>query len=345
LPLAQALVLVAALVLGLTACGGSSSDSGAYGGSQNHLHDLLALTGVPNAVLLATHIGLYRSSDGGAHWTEVAGGAHQPMDGLMIFKLAQSLVDPQRVYVLAIPRTGVAQPGDTASGIYTSADAGRTWSLAAPVSAFPAPSVYTIAAGDDGAGQVFALIPSLGAQGLYASADAGKHWHPLPTLPTTAVAGVRAVDGHPGRLMLWSASDGLFETEDGGVHWRGVPDVRGGVFALSTAGDTVYASADTGLYRSADAGEHFTLADASATYSSVVACDESPAHAYALTGTAVYVSTDSGGTWHTAAGTTQHPGLIAADPQHPGTAYVGLSYPIGVERTTTAGTSWQTVLP
>jgi photosystem II stability/assembly factor-like uncharacterized protein len=345
LTLAWALLLAVALVLGAAACGSSSSGADAYGGAQNHLHDLLALTGVPNTVLLATHIGLYRSSDGGAHWTEVAGGAHQPMDGLMIFKLAQSLVDPQRVYVLAIPRTGVAQPGDTASGIYTSTDAGRTWSLAAPVSAFPAPSVYTIAAGDDGPSQVFALMPALGAQGLYASDDAGKHWHPLPVLPTTAVAGVRAVAGHPGRLLLWSASDGLFETADGGMHWRGVSDVHGGVFALSVAGDTVYASADTGLYRSDDAGGHFTLADAGATYSAVIACEGSPAHAYALTGTAVYVSTDSGGTWHTAAGTKQHPGLIAADPQHPGIAYVGLSYPIGVERTTDAGSSWRAVLP
>src|SRR5215468_925937 len=95
LPPALALV---ALLLVLVGCG-SSSDS--YGGDKNHIHDLLALSGAPKTLLVASHIGLYRTADGGKTWSEVAGGAGQLMDGLMIYKLAQSPVAPRRVYALA----------------------------------------------------------------------------------------------------------------------------------------------------------------------------------------------------------------------------------------------------
>jgi hypothetical protein len=62
------------LALLLSACGSNASgNSGAYGGSQNHVHDLLLPLGNPGVVLLATHIGLYRSADSGHTWTEVAG--------------------------------------------------------------------------------------------------------------------------------------------------------------------------------------------------------------------------------------------------------------------------------
>src|SRR5690242_8027120 len=135
------LALHAILLLGVIAgCApGSSSSNAAYGGSLNHLHDLLPLRGTPGTVLLATHLGLYRTTNRGQTWREVAGGPGQAMDGLMIFKLAQSPVDPQRMYALASLRTSTPPP--STPGVYTSADAGQTWHLAASFNSLSTQSV------------------------------------------------------------------------------------------------------------------------------------------------------------------------------------------------------------
>ncbi len=45
---------------------------------------------------MATHYGLFRSSDDGATWQEVAGGKNQPMQGLMTYSLVVSPLDSQQ---------------------------------------------------------------------------------------------------------------------------------------------------------------------------------------------------------------------------------------------------------
>src|SRR5260370_5064812 len=101
------------------------------------------------------------------------------MDGLMLFKFAQSPVDAKRVYVLAVPRTH--RPGDAraATGLYSSADAGQTWHLAAPLSHFPPKTVYTIGAGSGTARHVYPLGTTLREHGLYASDDFSSPSHPM----------------------------------------------------------------------------------------------------------------------------------------------------------------------
>lgn len=95
----------------------------------------------------------------------------------------------------------------------------------------------------------------------------------------------------------------------------------------------------------ADGGAHFQLTPTQITFSTVVACASAPTHAYGLTGTTIYASTDGGQTWRPTATTSHHPGVLAADPDNSTTAYVGLSYPLGVEVTSNAGRSWRQVLP
>lgn len=332
------------LALMLAACGGPASATGSYGGSNNHLHDILALRGVPHTVLLASHIGLYRTANAGQSWQEVAGGSGQPMDGLMLFKLAQSPVDAQRLYVVAIPRPDNPKAARATPGIYTSADAGRTWALAAPLSAFPATGIFSLGTGSSSAGEVFVTIPSLGNVGVYRSDDAGRHWQALPAVPTGNPSGVAGDPAHSLRLYLWSLSDGLFVSGDGGASWTPAAGVSGGIFSVSVAGDMVYASGDSGLYVSTDGGGSFRLTDARDTFSAVTAAAASPTEAYALTGDAVYVSNDGGITWKGSGATSRHPGVLAVDPANAGTAYIGFSYPIGAAVTTTGGASWRTVL-
>ncbi len=349
---------LAAVCLLLASCslpGAPQGSSGtSYGGPLNHIHDLLALRGVPETVLLATHIGLYRSDNRGSSWSQVAGGSGQTMDGLMLFKFAQSPVDPERVYVLAVPRPDNPQAARSAPGLYTSADAGRTWNLAAaassfPVTSLPVTSLFSVGAGAGSPGDVFVVIPSLGNQGVYESSDAGKLWQVLSHLPTSDPGGILGVPAQSGggtqRLFLWSTASGLFESDDDGLQWTSAPGISGGVFSFSAAGDLLYANGDAGLYVSGDGGAHFVLAPNQLAFSSVVACASAPRYAYGLTGTSVYVSSTAGQSWRAAAATSQHPGVVAVDPADPNIGYVGLSYPVGVLLTTNAGASWRQVLP
>lgn len=341
--LTPALALLVALLLAiLSACSQSSTPADTFGGPQNHLHDILALDGVPHTILVASHYGLYHSSDDGQRWTTVAGTPGQQADGLMLYKLAQSPVNPQRVYMLATKRQ-VTQKG--IPGLYTSADAGRTWQLAAPLTAFSTQSVYTIGAGSASPDQIYAILPGLAEHGLSVSADAGRTWQSLPAMPTSAPTGVMGDPAHAGRLFLWSKANGFFSSADSGQHWSAASGIQGGIFSVSAAGATIYASGDSGLFVSRDSGAHFTLANSENTYSTVVACQSDPAHAYALVGVSVYTTTDTGHTWHVTSTTSQHPGNLTVDPSSGSHAYVGFSYPVGIVASTDGGASWKTLLP
>jgi photosystem II stability/assembly factor-like uncharacterized protein len=333
-----ALALLAAPALMLLA--GCGSD---YGGTPNHMHDLLVLRGMPSTLLVASHIGLYRSTDAGKNWSEVAGENGQAADGLMLFKLAQSPVDFKRVYVLAIPRPDNPGAAKGKPGIYTSADAGATWKLATATTTFPA-SIYTIATGAASSGQVFALLS--GDQGLYTSGDAGAHWQRLPSLPAGNVAGILGDPAHAGRLLLYSLSSGLFQSDDNGHSWSQTQGIAGGVSALCVAGsDAAYAIGDQGVYVSHDDAHSFALVNKDETFSSVSASLADAKLAYALTNAAVYATRDGGVTWKQAAPIDRHPANLAVDPANAAQAYVSMSNPIGVVQTKDSGAHWQQILP
>jgi hypothetical protein len=332
------------LCLALAGCGASPGAT-ALGGPQNHLHDILALRGTPHTVLLASHFALYRSTDSGHTWMTVAGGAGQAMDGLMIYKLAQSPVDAQRVYVLAVPRPDNPGAAKAPAGVYLSGDAGATWKLATNVSALPASTVYTIGVGADSADEVFAILPSLAENGVLASHDAGAHWQALPHIPDAHPQGITSVPAHAGRLALWSSVTGLYLSDGDGQAWRAANGIQGGVFALAVAGTTLYASGTNGLFVSHDGGDQFTLTTGDAVFASVVASLAAPLNAYALSGQTVERSHDGGQTWQPGGNLKTHATNIAADPADGQMAYAASSYPLTVQATTDGGATWRQVAP
>jgi photosystem II stability/assembly factor-like uncharacterized protein len=334
------------LLIGMAGCAttpsASSTTTGAYGGSLNHLHDLLPLRGVAGTVLAATHLGLYRTTDRGQTWREVAGGPGQAMDSLMIFKLAQSPVNPQRIYALAARRTNTPPPA--APGVYTSEDAGQTWRLAASFASLSTVSVYTISAAAKTADSVYAFLPPRASNGLMASADAGAHWQAQHTLPISDITGVADDPGHPEHLLVWSPASGLYQSSDQGASWSAVSSVQGGVYTLSFAGDFVYVQSDSGMFVSDTAGTRFHLINGAVNFSSISFCAATPADGYGLTGTGVERTVDGGKTWQATASLSGHPSLIAVDPNDSKIAYVGFSYPVGINITTDGGQHWRSVL-
>lgn len=352
-PALLALVVCSVLLLvGMAGCtSGSSSASSAYGGSQNHLHDLLPLRGFAGTVLLATHLGLYRTTNRGQTWREVAGGSGQPMDGLMIFKLAQSPVDPQRIYALATLRTSTPPPA--APGLYTSADAGQTWRLAASFASFSTQGIYTMGAGAQSSGDVYAFLPARASDGLVTSDDAGAHWLTLPSLPIEDIAGVVDDPAHPDLMFIWSPASGLYQSANHGTSWIAVSSVQGGVYAVSFAGSLIYVQSDSGMFASDTLdttdttdtmGARFHLVNPTVSFSSVAFCAAASSEGYGLTGTGVERTLDGGKIWQATAPLSGHPSLVAVDPEDTSIAYVGFSYPLGLDITTDGGKHWRSVL-
>jgi photosystem II stability/assembly factor-like uncharacterized protein len=121
--------------------------------------------------------GVFRSRDGGAHWTRVLGKgedtgaidmAFEPGNPRVVYaSLWQARRTPWNVYP---PASG---PG---SGLYKSTDGGDTWTQLRG-NGFPEGAVGRIgvAIGDSAPSRVYAIVDGA-AGGLYRSDDAGMHW-------------------------------------------------------------------------------------------------------------------------------------------------------------------------
>ncbi|HEY7848494.1 MAG TPA: hypothetical protein VIC27_00450, partial [Ktedonobacterales bacterium] len=81
------------------------------------------------------------------------------------------------------------------------------------------------------------------------------------------------------------------------------------------------------------------------TFSTVIASDSAPQHAYALGGTTLYATSSGGSHWTATTAPPQHPGALAIDPINPQIAYVAFSYPVGVAKTVDGGQHWNSVFP
>lgn len=311
---------------------------------------MLALQGQANTVLLATHFGIYRTTDSGKTWKTVSGDPGQQMIGLMPYKLVQSPADPQRIYVPAIPRTTTGVPNQATPGIYMSKDAGQSWSLVTPMTAFPGGTAYSIGAGAT-ADELYAIIPTYEdahPYELYVTHNAGKQWGKLPELPASNPYGygVMADPSHANRVFLWNSQAGLYVSNDKGLSWEKVSGVSQGIDTLTMTGKTIYAAGDAGIYVSHDDGASFTLAPMQQkTFISIAASAAAPQNAYVLLSNSLEATSDGGKTWHTTSAPARGAAGLTVDPANGAVVYVGNALPLGVEVSANSGSSWQTILP
>jgi photosystem II stability/assembly factor-like uncharacterized protein len=333
------------LLLGACGAGGTGSTTttvtrvNGFGGANNHGHSLLALP--DNVLVLATHYGLFRSGDGGITWKLVAAGSGQPMDGLMTTSMVSSALDRQRLYVLTQPAVAGAKG---TLGLYTSADAGQTWQLA--MATKPIDNIYTVAAGNASATEVYIYLPDLGQYGLKVSKDAGQHFSNTGKLPFARILGLLAIPGTPGQLLAYG-NDGMAHSSDGGVHWQVIAGVSGGVFGATTSGphQPIYASGDAGIYASQDEGKTFTLVYTQSSYGSLIASPVQPQLLYGKTGLAIYKSTDGGHSWQVLPMIKGNLQDLAPAPSGSALLYLSLSYPMEVYRFSQSDGKWSSLTP
>jgi hypothetical protein len=315
-----------------------------FGSAANHVHSLIALP--PAMLLLATHYGLFRSTDGGAHWQEVAGGPGQVMQQLMTYSLSASPLDPQRLYVLTYPTVSEASG---IPGLYTSSDQGRTWKLMATTASLTHSNIFLAVAGNDTPNEVYIYLPEREDHGLLVSLDGGAHFTETGRLPFGVISGLLPLPGAPGRLLVYSSA-GMALSTDRGAHWQAVHGITGGIIDVTTAGPhaPIYASGDAGMYVSRDGGATFTASTATRSFFLLTSLATSPGNPevlYGETATSIYRSSDGGRHWSSLPSIRGNLSELAVSPDNPMQVYLSLSYPTAVYLLNSDGQRWQSLTP
>ncbi|MDB5071732.1 MAG: glycosyl hydrolase repeat-containing protein [Candidatus Eremiobacteraeota bacterium] len=230
---------------------------------------------------LAVGDGIYKSTDGGAHW------AHLGLrDGQQIPKIAVDPRDANRLYVAVL---GHPYGPNAERGVYRSTDGGATFERV----------LFT----DENTGAFDVTIDPSDARTLYASLWSARQ------SPWETLAG--------GSFQRTPTGSGLYKSTDGGTTWTrlegGLPTQAQGLGRISIAvapGDVkrVYAFADLpndrgGVFRSDDAGATWKPVNRTARIAqrgsdlATVGIDPRNADHVYVTNTSTYESTDGGKTF------------------------------------------------
>ena len=202
------------------------------------------------------------------------------------------------------------------SGLYVSADAGRSWSLAG-------------LDGDDsmniaGAGAQAPLWVA-GHEVLERSVDGGATWQSVRPagLPGLDLHGFAVRPGQPEEILAAVAGQGLYGSRDGGASFElRSTELGPSVFGMAlTADGTLFAADPTqGLFVSNDGGRRFRAAVQGGGIVSVAAVPRRPLLALAAGDPGVIVSRDGGDLWETAFADSAI-AAVAIDPADPSRAY------------------------
>ena len=256
---------------------------------------VLAIDPVTNNTLYAgTHGGrLFKTLNCGATWSAAESGLdNTPVAGIVLHPAA-----PATLYAA------------TGAGVYKSADGGGSWDVAnAGLSA----SLIQALAADPSAPATLYAGTYLG--GVFKSTDSGANWSATNAGLTGTDVRALAVDpSTPATLYAGTMDGGVFQSADGGETWEEkntglailsvltlAVDPSGAVYA-GTDKDLLHPwSYDSGVYKSADGGDHWTRAIGlyNTGVGSLATDPTAPSTIYAgTTDYGMYKSTDGGANW------------------------------------------------
>ncbi len=259
------------------------------------------------ALILAADA-FWRSSDGGAGWTEMPG-----WDATSVTALATHNSVPGRIF--AALRTG---------GVIRSDDAGTTWvASGAGLPDAPVAAITSAAQAPD------TLYAAIDGDGLWQSEDAGESWAFVMDRPyqdaaehdVLAMVSVNLASGMGGIWVYAGTERGLIRVPDCFCRWQ---DVQAGdamdalasgidpapqyplpadeaVVVLAAApgmGELLYAGLTSGIWTSTDAGVNWTKVHPFAARHLAIDPDD-PAHLVAADDTTILASRNGGTSWST----------------------------------------------
>lgn len=216
--------------------------------------------------------GVYKSTDAGKTWQHM---------GLSDTRhIGRIIVDPSNPDVVLVAAVGHAYGPNSERGVFRSTDGGKTWQKvlyknehtgAVDLSFDPANPRIVYATTWQVQRTPWHLESGGPGTGLYKSTDEGATWKRLTGngLPEGVWGrlGVSAAAGDRVYAIIDAKAGGLYRSDDGGEHWSRVStDARlverpwyfSAVFADPSNPDVVYV-ANTGFYRSSDAGASFHM--------------------------------------------------------------------------------------
>lgn len=275
-----------------------------------------------------------RSRDGGDSWVPLAG-------------------SPQFTRVLVIDPANPHTLYAAGASVYKSVDTGASWSLQDRGLPLHVGEILALAIDPRSSRTLYASTSSSTAgQVVFRTDDGGAHW--------TSVDGgmlgyTYALAVGPGKKgAVWAVSGGrLFRSFNRGRTWSyadvGIPSggpnsLLQGTFTLLPNASTLLAGTVSGVFRSGDLGASWTLSSGGIEAASISGLALDPLRPMRLWTAAtgnIYRTATGGGQWALLTGAPSPvdvSGPLAADPHHPGTAYLGLMGAIA--RTTDAGTHW-----
>lgn len=294
-----------------------------------------------------TGSGIYRSTDGGSHWSAIRVGLPPPPAPFsgsfaLINSLAQDRSSSSTLYAATY-----------GNGVFVSRDGGATWSAAA--NGLRDTVVFAVLA-PAGSGFVYAGTQG---DGVFRSADRAQSWTSSSTgLNASIVYSLAADASSPGTLYA-GTTDGVRKSSDGGASWQpsvnGISDVPIVDLAAAPGASPVFyaASLGAGLRRSSDGGATWSAAGSGLndSYVSSIAFDPSSAatmyagtsHPYDGTNSErLYKSTTSGSTWTQ---TSLDAGgfsvdFIAVNPGRAAEVFAGSIGASGLFHSVNAGQNW-----
>jgi photosystem II stability/assembly factor-like uncharacterized protein len=237
-------------------------------------HSLLVAPGDPDALVLGTHNGLYRSSDGGRNWTAAS---LSGQDAMNLARTGQDVVWAAGHEVLA-----------------KSEDGGETWEDMRP-DGLPGLDVHGFAVDPRDARTLWAAIAG---QGLYRSTDGGRSF----SLVSREVgAGVMALGVTPdGRVIAGDMQQGVMVSADGGKSWKRMHEAGLMGLAINPKDPRRILATGPGILLSRDGGKTWDEALALAEGAGPVAwAPSAPQTAYVVGfDKTLYKTMDGGETWN-----------------------------------------------
>lgn len=205
---------------------------------RDHILLLSAVPANPEIVLAAGYHSLQKSADGGRTWVP----------------LRTPGTDHKITALLALPGKPWPMLAATGAGIYRSLNAGLSWTRMSLESL----KIHGFQSSGDTA------VAALSEHGAFVSADAGSTWTHCGSLDLEAGWYGVALGTHAAALA--ATSHGLFRSADGCASWTPVRDgLEAGTVSIVTASpgkpDEFYATQYGRVFRSTDAGQHWSLLD------------------------------------------------------------------------------------
>jgi photosystem II stability/assembly factor-like uncharacterized protein len=322
---------------------------------------------VHTVVYAGTNGGVFKSIDGGAHWSPVNAGLPMPSSayengGPYVYSLA---IDPQNT---ATVYAGVSFFGDVlfaepqGGGVYRSDDGGNSWHAANM--GIERRIVYSLAIDPATPTTLFAagkLDPARqGPAQVFRSTDSGASWSVSLPLVFDYVLDLE-IDPDAPATVYAATTSGVFKTTDGGNTWTAMSSGLTNTIVSSLAIDRsdsaiVYAGTrGGGVFKSTNGGSSWTAVNTGLTGSFVGALTmdlQLPGTLYAgLEDGAIFKTIDGGATWTPINSGLPPPRIgqsgpgwgiesLAVDPETPTIIYAGTERN-GTFKTVNGGKRWR----